>query len=98
MKGIACGIALTLLLLITACATSQEQTKLTALYAEFDQHCREHARDMTAEVDEQERYEECMMTAEVDEQERYEECMAYFINTDADSPLAETDPHLSKAQ
>ena len=81
MKGIAWGLTLALTFLLTACATTAEKSRMDAYYEKFDAHCREHARDMTAEVD---------------EEERYRECMAYFMNSELHCPKCVLpDPHLT---
>lgn len=51
--------ALLAVLLLSACAGPVDMTK-GANYDLFDEHCREHARDMYAEDSEQRRYNECM--------------------------------------
>lgn len=55
MKLLVCLSAAVLML--AACAAP---LRTTDTYSYFDQHCREHARDMVGEVDEEGRYRECM--------------------------------------
>jgi len=69
---------LALALLLSACAANSQ---MKAMYEKYDAHCREHAKEITAEVD---------------EEIRYRECMDYYTGKDFDCPYCITDQHMEK--
>lgn len=77
MRGLAWSLMLALML--TACATGTDQSRMKALVEKYDAHCLEHAREVIGEAD---------------EAARYDECMTYYIKTDVDCPICALDPHL----
>lgn len=69
------------LVLLTACAADAERARVNAIYDKYDAHCKEHAREMTADA-----YDET----------RYRECMNYFVGTDIHCPYCVVDKHIAK--
>ena len=62
---------ISLLLFMTACATSGDTDRMHTLHEKYDTHCREHAEK---NVD------------SPDVESLYRECMDYFVRTDIDCP------------
>ena len=81
MKWIAWSFVLALLLAACSTGADLEHDGTAALYNKYDEHCREHAREIVGEKD---------------EESRYQDCMNYFIKTDVNCPICGVDLHLTK--
>ena len=75
--------ALSLALLLSACATGAGNDRMDVIYSQYDAHCREHAREMVGEVD---------------EESRFRECMTFFYMADVDCPICEDDSHFIRTK
>lgn len=69
-------------LLLTACASTEEQARVQALYEKYDAHCQEHARKD--------------LRPDADDELRYRECMDYFVGREEDCPHCGAEKYMMK--
>ena len=72
-----------IVLLLAACAPTEEKAQVAALYNKYHAHCLEHAKMAAAK-------------GSPDENSLYRECMDYFIGTDVNCPYCAVEHGMTK--
>lgn len=70
-----------LALVLTACASTEENARIKALYDKYEAHCKEHAEKTVSSPD---------------VESLYRECMDYFVGTDVHCPYCVVDAGMDK--